>query len=385
MASALIVAVLSVVAGAVLGWWGRSGPVLAPVRTFALVTSVAVALAQLLPDALAAIGVLSLPVFLAGLFVPTVMERLLASREEDGQGSPEARADHPGGVRAAGAGGPRILSKDVIGLEIGFAGLVLHEIGDGLALGTYTSELHAGHLHTEVLIAIGIHTVPIVALVFLVYTQRKSVRSAVARSFVLGAAKCAGVLLASAAGLEALHEVEPWITAAVAGTLLHVVFHDWRSVPNGTPPGARRVGDLLALAMGAALVAMGGAHSHAEGDASVRASLGDALLGVALVSAPIVLVALTLDGWFRAIADRGARGSFARRWLGLVDARFQKIGALLLAMAIAAAFVAAAATPRAAELARTASGPVSWLAVVAVLGLALRGIWKRGLRGWLGG
>jgi hypothetical protein len=308
-----------------------------------------------LPDALAAIGVLSLPVFLAGLFVPTVMERLLSSRRE------------------------------VIGLEIGFAGLVLHQIGDGLALGTYTSELHAGHHHAEVLIAIGAHTVPIVALVFLVYAQRKSVKSAIVRSIGLGATTCAGVLLASEAAVQTLHVAQPWISAAVAGTLLHVVFHDWRSVPNGTPKTARRVGDLLALATGVALVAMGGAHSHGEGSEGVRSALGDALLGLAIVSSPILIVALGVDGWFRAIARKGEGGSFARRWLALVDARLQKIGALVLAALIAAAFVAVAVVPGAAALAHAASSPLIWLAPVVLLALVLRGVWRQGLRPWLGG
>lgn len=352
MAWALIVAVSSVVAGALLGWWGRSGPVLGPVRTFALVTSVAVALSQLLPDALAAIGIAALVAFLAGLFVPTLLERLVSSR------------------------------RDVVGLEIGFAGLLLHKIGDGLALGMFTSELHEGHHHAEVLIAIGAHTVPIVALVFLVYAQRANVRAAIVRSIALGVAACAGVLFASEAAVEVLHEVEPWITATVAGTLLHVVFHDWRSVPNGTPKAARRIGDLLALAMGAALVAMGSAHSHGEATDSLRPALGDVLLGVVLVASPILLIALAVDAWFRAL-PRGSDRGFVGRWLAHIDTRLQKMGAPILAALIAVAFVAAAIAPRTAELAQTASTPATWIALVALLTLTLRGVWHHGLRAWI--
>lgn len=198
-----------------------------------------------------------------------------------------------------------------MGLELGFAGLLLHTVGDGIALGTYTGPLHADHIHFDVLFAVGGHTVPVVALVVMVFAERRSPRAAVASALALAAAAVVGVLSIGAVPAETLAVSEPWITATVAGLLLHVVFHDWRSRAAEGSPMLRRLGDVAALAVGVALV-LGGGHSH-HGDGGgpdLRSTAGAAFLELVLETAPILLIGLAI-----AAALQMAGSRLPMRWL----------------------------------------------------------------------
>ncbi len=283
MLLAVSVAVVSVALGALLALAGRKrAHVVAPVRTFALVASVAVVIAHLLPDALTELGVVALLPFGLGLVVPPVLERLAAS----------GRGRH-------------------VGLELGFAGLLLHQIGDGLGLATFTGPHHEGHVHWEVLLAIGGHTVPVVALVVLVFAERRSVVAAGACAVALAAAAVAGALSTVAVPVATLAAWEPWITATVAGLLLHVVFHDWRSSTTEGSPLLRRVGDLLALFVGVALVWFGG-HGHAEHahPTDVRSAAGHAFVDLVVETGPVLLLGLAI-----AAALQMAGSRLPMRWL----------------------------------------------------------------------
>src|SRR5690606_12587860 len=138
------------VAGAFLGLGGRRRSLTA-LRTFALVSALAVVLAQLLPDALGAIGMWAVAVFGAGFALPSLTDKLAAS------------AGRRGGS---------------LGLELGFVGLLVHQLADGVALGAYGGEAHEGHGHGDVLFALSAHTVPLVALVTLAYQRRSDTRAA---------------------------------------------------------------------------------------------------------------------------------------------------------------------------------------------------------------
>ena len=63
-------------------------------------------------------------------------------------------------------------------LEIGYVGLLLHKIGDGLGLGTYLSPLHAGHAHLDAVFAIAVHSVPMTAVVTMVYAAHRGWKNA---------------------------------------------------------------------------------------------------------------------------------------------------------------------------------------------------------------
>jgi len=340
MGVALAVALASVLAGVLAAWLGRSRPaLLGPVRTFALVTSVAVGVAQLLPDALAALGLAALGAFVAGSILPVVFEKLATTR------------------------------RDIVGLEIGFAGLLLHKIGDGLALGLYTAPAHEGHSHIDVLIGIGGHTVPIVALVVLLYADRRNLRSGIVRAALLGGAAVVGVLLAGAAPPAIVERWEPWITAAVAGMLLHVVFHDWRTVRERPSAGVRRAGDLVALALGVVLLLMGG-HAHHDDGVSVRGVAGAAFVDLVLQTAPALLFGLAAGAAAQALGSRIAQ-SLRARGAGTIVAAALALAAPQLALETVALTVRFLGWPFA--LLRVACAAVGALLAALVLTRLARG------------
>ncbi|HJL19992.1 MAG TPA: permease [Sandaracinaceae bacterium LLY-WYZ-13_1] len=276
----LTIAAGSVVAGALLGLGGQRRSISA-LATFALVSALVVVLAQLLPDALAALGLIALAVFAAGAVVPTLLEKLAARR---------------GAAHA-----------DRWGLELGYGALLVHKLADGVGLGTYGGEHHAGHGHFDVLFAIAAHTVPMVALVTIAFARAVGTRSAVRRAAGLAAATVLGVLVPNLVPTALFEAVEPWVTAAVAGLLLHVLAHDW--LPGAAPRrGWARVADLLAVAAAFGLVLASG-HDH-HGGSDVRARVGASLLDLSLETAPALLAGLVLGALLSAWGSR-----LPSRWL----------------------------------------------------------------------
>ena len=136
----ITIVVGSVAAGAVLGLVapGR-GRWLDALRTFAVVSAVAVVVGRLIPDAMSIAGPQVLIAVAAAFVAPWLIER--AAHED-----PEH--DH----------------SSTKGLELSYWGLMLHKLGDGLALGSFTCEAHAGHHHGDALTAIAAHSVPVTAL-----------------------------------------------------------------------------------------------------------------------------------------------------------------------------------------------------------------------------
>jgi hypothetical protein len=239
MLLALLVAVVSVAIGVGIGLARSSAHrTLGPVRTFALVASFATVVLELLPRAVAGGGLVALAVFASAAALPWVAERI--------------------GARAASD------RSTALRLEVGYVGLLVHHVGDGLGLGTFTGGSHAGHEHWDVLLAIGGHTVPVTAVVVLAYGRRASRGVAALRGGLFAAAIGVGIALAHAVPAAAYGRVEPFVTAAVAGLLLHVATHDWLEDPPVS--GGARLVDILAGAAGVALVAgSGAAHEHEHG------------------------------------------------------------------------------------------------------------------------
>ncbi|MGB5415711.1 MAG: hypothetical protein WBN01_13795, partial [Polyangiales bacterium] len=116
----ITIVVGSVAMGAVLGLIapGR-GRLLDAIRTFAVVSSVAVVVGRLIPDAVRVGGPLVLIAVAVAFIAPWIIER--AAHED-----PEH--DH----------------SSTMGLELSYWGLMLHKLGDGLALGSFTGKAHVG-------------------------------------------------------------------------------------------------------------------------------------------------------------------------------------------------------------------------------------------------
>jgi hypothetical protein len=197
-------ATIAVALGAVFGLAsGQSRRSLIVLRLFALVLALSVVFGHLLPEAVEGIGVVrALLVFALGLGLPLALERLFRGRPAS--------------------------SRD-LGLELGFWGLVVHHVGDGLALGAYArlQEQNSGG-HLDVLLALVAHTVPLVAVVAVAYAQAEGRRGAALRCAALAGASAVGIFAASGFDAQAVESFQTWLSAAVSGLLLHVAVHDLR-------------------------------------------------------------------------------------------------------------------------------------------------------------
>jgi hypothetical protein len=215
LALALVLATLAVAAGAALGLApSGTGRSLGALRWMALLAAITVVFAHLLPEAIHGIGALrALALFVLGLVVPIAIEWLFRSR------------------RAAIG----IELRHGLGLELGFWGLVVHHVGDGLVLGAYAHiEREPGGGYLDVALALVALTIPLVAVVVSAYARAEGRRAAAVRCVGLALAIAVGMFAAGKFGAGVAETFQNWISAAVSGLLLHVAAHDlgavrWRS------------------------------------------------------------------------------------------------------------------------------------------------------------
>ncbi len=258
---ASLTAVLSVFVGAALGMVGP-GRSLGPIRALALGASLTTVFGVLVPDAVAAGGAPILVPFFVGILLPGLFERF---------GRSHLRAD-----------------GESMALELSYAGLVVHQIGDGLAMGAFAGEAHEGHAHWEVLAAVFGHTVPIVAAVVIAFAAARGRAAASLRAVGLAVAAVGGVVVTSADwASSALASHQAWVSALTGGLLLHVVLHGIEVAPPRS--AGSRVAELVAFVAGAAVPALVG-HEHA-GESS-HASGADAIAPIALAAAPALAIGL---------------------------------------------------------------------------------------------
>lgn len=188
MPLAFTVALSSIAAGALLGLarddWGRGVHTL---HLIAIGAAAFVALGHLLPDAYAGGG---LPAVF--LFAVTAVG--------------------PSTIRAA--------SRGQLGFELGYAALALHKVGDGLGLAAYSD---AGAV--DVVLAIGLHSIPLTALMVMIFADRRGPRSGVLRAIGLACAASLGIGAIGLAPPDLFANARPWLDAVVGGLLLHAVLH----------------------------------------------------------------------------------------------------------------------------------------------------------------
>jgi ZIP family zinc transporter len=237
---ALAVATLAVLLGLLLGLAPTaSRRALGPLRTLALTAVIAVVALHLLPEALAELGAIGLGVFAAGLALPRWITWISGRDSAHGKG-------------------------ERFGLELGFWGLLVHHFGDGLALGAYSRvDPRSGHSHGDVLFALVLHTVPLVAVVAAGYARTDGPRAAVSRCGQLALASIAGVFATRLVPEAAVSGAQAWVAAGVSGLLLHGLTHDLgRDLPSDA---GGRVFDLAMALGGAALGWLGAALDVHEG------------------------------------------------------------------------------------------------------------------------
>jgi len=212
----LSVALVSVVLGAGLALAGeRFSRAMGVVRWFSLIAASAVVLGHLLPDAVQEIGWVALIAFLVALVMPVAVERLVGMLRGHKDSHAHDHCDHAH-------------ADADVGMELGYAGLLLHQVGDGFALSTYGSSGRVGGVVLGVLAAIGLHTIPVAAFVVIAFFKHGGYGAASMRAAGLVLATWIGVFGVSMAPVAWMTSWEPWLTAVVAGLLFHVVVHDFR-------------------------------------------------------------------------------------------------------------------------------------------------------------
>jgi zinc transporter ZupT len=208
----LVVAFVAVFLGAWLALGPREGAaVVRPIRLIAIAAAAVVIAVHLLPEAYHELGFWAVLGFAAGLAVPTVTERVGALFSK-----------RSGGGKDGGA---------VAGLEIAYAGLVVHRFGDGLSMGAYSRTEHGAWAQAEVVLALAAHIVPVTTVMMLALVAVRGRRAALVRAALLAASTMAGVVVAGVVVAGGPRELSPWISAVVAGLLLHIVVHDMPGVP----------------------------------------------------------------------------------------------------------------------------------------------------------
>lgn len=248
----------------------RKGLMLGPIRSFALTASVAVVFAHLLPEAYEVLGGRALLVFGVGLMLPSLLGALAQRLDRGTQSS--------------------------VGLEVGYAGLLLHHVGDGLSMGALSEHDHGGHGHSDVVIALASHTVPVAAMVVLAFGGSARKKASLSRALGLAVSGMLGVALGHvvSAGLE---QITAWVAGLTAGMVLHVVVHDLKQNPPSS--GVGRTLDLGFAVLGVSVGAIGAVGHAGEGSGRLRSVLS-ALLDLTYDAAPVLLLALVLAALIQA-------------------------------------------------------------------------------------
>jgi hypothetical protein len=282
VAAALLVTVGAVALGSLVGALARSGPWLGVLRTFALTGVVAVVLTQLLPEAIAELGLVAVAAFAAALLAPAAIARTFVRI------SPGAT------ITAAG-----------ICVEVGFLGLLAHQLAEGLAIGTTSGPAHAGHEHSGLVLAVAAHTIPLTALLVSATRDARGGSPALRRAVALLLATGAGFGLGAASGEVLPASVHAAGSAVIAGLLGHVLLHD-PGLPRRERPLLRTL-DVAAALAGAALpvwVALRARTEPGSRAPELRDRLVESFVDLALVTAPMLLLGLALAAAVQLLGDR---------------------------------------------------------------------------------
>ena len=353
MGLALLTAAISVVAGLVAAIAAHARLwVLAPVRAFAIVAVAAAIAVHVLPEAIAAAGWGVMVPLAIGFFTPPLLGRTARALDRHRR----------------------------LAAELGYAGVLVHQLGDGLGLGAVTATSHGGHTHWDFLLGIGAHTVPLVAVVALAFAELGGPRAAIVRAMGLLAATAIGIAL-TRVDESLMTSAGPWLNAAVSGLLFHVLLHD---ADDRDVPRAARPLEALGAAAGALMPFVLAHHDH-DGDAGgadLVHLLRDDLDATVLALAPVLLV----GGALAALLAPGHRRS-PRTLVAIVAGPATVIAVVAIAYLAAARRAAGVADGVAAQVDHLASAvpyPIQ-LGAALVLGAVVLGrIAQHGFMAWLG-
>ncbi|MCR9159333.1 MAG: permease [Nannocystaceae bacterium] len=265
MIEALAITTSSIAVGAALGvLTKRHAGSFSALRVFA-VTAVATAVAlQMLPEALTEMGGMALLVFVGALVLPGLLEPVIR----------RLRGGHA--------------DRSALSVDLGFYGFLAHQVAEGVALGSFSTEAHHGHGHESLVLAVAAHTIPLTALLIAEALTHRSRGSALRRAVALVLATGLGFALADVLHDVLPHDLHSWLTAGVAGVLMHVLFHDHG--PHGTRTTRLRALEFLAVVAGVALPL---AAASTTGRAMQR-EVTTAFVELSFETAPMLLLGLVL-------------------------------------------------------------------------------------------
>lgn len=309
----LFATLTALICGPLLYAVARRGPAfIAFLDGFVLVSIAGLVLLEVVPGAYGEGGPWSLAFLLIGAIGPSVVEHTLQQARREAH---------------------------LATLALAVLGLLLHSIGDGVALSPGLAPglaPGAGHAHEALGIAVVVHSIPVGLVVWWVMAPVFG-RGPPALTLLL---MCAGTVVGFVFGPE-LSEVLgtsafAWFQALVAGSILHVVFGrphlDEDSEHRDSPPPFEGLGNLVALA---GLVALDRLDPHAQG---LHAFL-DQSWNLGLAFAPLLLLAYLVGGGIASLSSpRGQRLKAALR-LGLIEG-LDRTAAWVLAGLAALALIA---------------------------------------------
>ena len=268
----LLAATLPVALGAALALGpGLSQRWRGPAAAFAVAVALSVVVVELLPHAGEQLGALALGLFLLGLIGPGILERV-------------------GGRLVKGRRG-------VLGAELGFGGLVLHQVLDGVQIG---SASQVGESAWGVALAVAAHSVPLIAAVTLGFARREGRARAGARALALVGVTALGAGFGGWGATLLPEQGLAWVSALVGGLLLHVLWHDlWENPPETTlHRGTEFVAFLVGLGVPVLVVGSHADHGHAD---SSMTPLNEHVQHLIIEVAPLVLGGVLLTALVRAL------------------------------------------------------------------------------------
>lgn len=267
----LLATLLALAAGPALYAFGRhNARMLAFLDGFVLISIAGLVVLEVVPGTFTQGGPWTVAFLAAGLFGPTLLERLFRNAE---------RATHIG--------------------ALGFAvcGLVFHALGDGVVLAP-------GSVDWALPAAVVVHSIPVGMAVWWLLAPTFGAGPPLVALIAMAAGTLAGYFYGEALSATLGQTAWAWFQSLIAGTILHVIFgrphlHGAEDDPTHEhleqrlpAPVARfeGYGNLLALA---ALGAIGLIHSTAATDSGLL----DRFMHLALESAPALLLAYVIGGF----------------------------------------------------------------------------------------
>ncbi|MGW8180707.1 MAG: permease, partial [bacterium] len=268
---------------------------------FIFVTISGIVLLYLFPESLQQGGWITLFFAVAGLFGPTLIESIFR------------RAARPAHIAA---------------LVLGLAGICLHGLIDGSALAPYhqAEQGHAALLPFAVIL----HRIPVGLTIWWLLRPAFGVHLAATVLGLVGLSTVAGFALGSVLTTELSSRGFACFQALVAGSLLHVIFHqphlDHSECGCGSTSSSNQrfegAGALLGIGLMAALLS-GGAHLHEE---SMVVRDLDTFLTLALEIAPVLLVAYVAAGMLSSFMPQSSVSWMHRGSSWLQSARGMAVG-----------------------------------------------------------